>query len=166
MSKVIFIRGYPGSGKSTLARKISESNSYRYAIVEPEKINLINSDPSAISVKKYKYKKNLEECIGYLEQRKDVLWAQPWRDMQGLQTTIDNIKYLANDKVEFLVIEIIQSPEITWINTRIRLERDGYTKDKYFDHFVKQHEKFNIPDVEYLKTDHKALESIKLDLAL
>lgn len=166
MSKVIFIRGLPGIGKSELAKELYKSNPYRFSIIEPEQINLISSTPRAISVKKFKYRINLAECIACLQLGKDVLWAQPWRSAEGLNVTIENIKHYLGKNIKFVVLELIDAPTNTWNRSKSRLQIDGYTQDQYKKDFVEGIEKLNLTNAEYLRIDINDLEGIKRDLAV
>lgn len=160
MSKLIFIRGLPGAGKSTLAKRIKNNSKEKYSIVEPENVNLVSTEKDPIKNKNFKYRINLKSCIGYLEEGNNVIWAQPWRKMDGLNRTLDFIFELYSNPIELWMIEIAIKPEEAWERAKYKLEPHGYTWEKYFREYFMGKEPFILKHMKYIKVDQNQLKDI------
>ena len=150
MRKIIFIRGIPGSGKSTLAKEIvSNYNKSKFKIVDPESLSGFSPTYEGIILKKFKYRENLKQCIRYLKDGYDVIWTQAWRNINGLQLTMDNINTLLDFKVDYIVLEKIFDFSLTW--ERVKHKFKGYTKSRFTKQYITKQQTFNIPNVKYFK---------------
>ena len=160
MSKLIFIRGIPGAGKSRLAQHIKNTGKNTYSIVEPESINLISTEKDPIKKKLFKYRVNLKSCIGYLEEDTNVIWAQPWTKISGINTTIDLVCETYSGPLEILVIDIAIDAEKGWERAQHKLKPDGYSWEKYYKEYFMGKEPFYLKGIRYEKVKYNQLEGI------
>src|SRR3989344_3573670 len=98
---LMIIRGLPGSGKSTLTNELLKltdlSNAIRLnpdfvQIDSPEFVKFCLTRPKDLPLKKLVYRFLLYSACEKLPTGGQVIWEQPWRKLELLRLTLENIK--------------------------------------------------------------------------
>src|SRR5581483_1224699 len=146
---LVILRGLPGSGKSSVANKIKDALSQKIEIVDPdlikkkdeEYINFVNHEilkEPDLEPKFLPYRYLLSKTIAFLENKKSVIWSQPFSDLEKLRYTIGKIKERTPDlKWQTFIVDILidKDTAIQRINDRKRLGGHG-PDDRYLDEIV------------------------------
>lgn len=148
-SYLIFLRGLPGSGKTTLSNYLKEL--FSLSIYNPDNISIddINRiDPFLISFKKdriknIKYRFILNKVMGDILNHKNILWEQPWRKIENITITIENInkqiKYNQRKSLIFIIIEILIDKNISWSRSK-----NKFSSKPEFIKYISKYQPFNI----------------------
>ena len=103
MNNLIIVRGLPGSGKSTLAEMLlelpdlSEAKLLDPDLVQtnsPQFVQFCLTRPKNLPLNKLVYRFLLYSACEKLSSGGQVIWSQPWRDLELLRLTLENINVI------------------------------------------------------------------------
>jgi len=152
---VLFIRGLPGSGKSTLASLLQRRLNFK--VLDPDQI-LISDDsfklflaqsPLNSRLKNIKYRYLLNTATDCINNNVSIIWNQPWRKVENIQLTSNNIHLNADDSIKskllFITIELTIDNVTSWNRSKAK-----YKSEHSFLEYVSKYKPFDL-DMNYIK---------------
>lgn len=147
----LFIRGLPGSGKTTLAKNVSSV--LKFVLLDPDELHIQELDGTNTGerLKNIKYRYLVKNCIETLKNNQNVIWSQPWRKIENIKITVDNINQLIPgtkpNNLSFVVAEIVIDKDLSWK----RCSRKFDTRE-LFNQYVDKYQSYNL-NLPYIRLD-------------
>jgi len=132
-----------------------------------EYAKFINKLDISIPERRHVYRYLLEKAVADIKAQKDIIWAQPWRRISGIETTVKNLccktsrselsydidleTILKNGWFKTYVIECLTN----LIDTKMRIKQRYLSgshswSGEEIDDYISKHEQFSLP-IPYLK---------------
>lgn len=150
---LVFIRGIPGSGKSHLSEYLIQNGIIdNCELIDPDSINDSNLNYMEFFKDQIKngtneevipWRYNLSLTIEALLHGKNVIWNQPWTELEGIKTTLERVQNALREHdcekaTIYLIVELLIRPELAWNRIQERLVRGGHGPNKEkFQHYLK-----------------------------
>ena len=164
---LVLIRGLPGSGKSHLAHELSNKfEKDQYISLDPDetdynsqeyKDHVIEQKKDGVDEILHPYRFLRAKAYRAIEDRKIVIWNQPFTDLTILRNVTNRLQEHAienHTQLPILVIEVNIDPKIAWERLIQRKNEGGHGPDKErFERFVDDYSTASIAGYETIQVD-------------
>ena len=138
---LMFIRGLPGAGKSTISNKISAITDS--IVVDPDLISDKNN--KATHEERFrKYKLCLSKAKKALITGHSVIWTQPWRKIQNILITINNLN---SKDIRFLLVNMKIPTDESWNRSKTKFDNNREKFNNFVTKFTDFHKDFKVDSI-------------------